>query len=166
MSTAQSFNWRALIGFELSWFALVYWQTHAMIPVLLYWLYGFWRLRRVERLAVLLILLAGMLVDSLLIAVDVLNFNGSSLLPLWFVLLWGIFALAAVEFMAKVLVKPWLAALLGASGGPLSYWGGAALSDGALQFPAPFYSVTVLVIVWALFAIALGQSRRFYAKAG
>lgn len=165
MSTAQSFNWRALIGFELCWFALVYWQTHAMLPVLLYWLYGFWRLGRAERVAVLLILLAGVLLDSALIAVDVLNFNDSSLLPLWFVLLWAVFALAAVEFMAKVLAKPWLAALLGASGGPLSYWGGAALSGGALQFASPVYSIMVLVIAWALFAIALGQSRRLYVKA-
>lgn len=165
MSTEPGFNWRALIGFELCWFALVYWQAHAMLPVLLYWLYGFWRLGRSERVAVLLILLAGVLLDSALIAVDVLNFNGSSLLPLWFVLLWAVFALAAVEFMAKVLARPWLAALLGASGGPLSYWGGAALSGGVLAFPSPLFSITVLVIAWALFAIALGQSRRFYVQA-
>ena len=165
MSTAQGFNWRALIGFELCWFALVYWQAQAMLPVLLYWLYGFWRLGRAERVAVLLILLAGVLLDSVLIAVDVLNFNGSSLLPLWFVLLWAVFALAAVEFMAKVLTKPWLAAILGASGGPLSYWGGAALSGGAMQFPLQLWSAVILVVVWALIAIALGQSRRWYVKA-
>jgi hypothetical protein len=165
MSAGKGFHWRALIGFELCWFALVFWQSLAMLPVLLYWLYGFWRLNRHERVAVLLIMLVGVALDSALIAANVLSFSGSQSLPLWFVLLWGIFALAAVEFMAKLLTKPWLAALLGASGGPLSYWGGAALSGGVLQFPSPLYSVIVLIIAWALFAIALGQSRRFYVKA-
>ena len=162
MSAEKSFNWRALIGFELCWFALVYWQHLAAMPVLLYWLYGVWRLGKSERIAVLVILLAGVAMDTLLSMLDVLNFNGSSLMPLWFVVLWAVFALAAVEFMAKVLSKPWLAALLGASGGPLSYWGGAALSGGVLQFPSPLFSITVLVIAWALFAVALGQSRRWY----
>lgn len=165
MSNEQRFNWRALIGFELCWFALVFWQSFAMLPVVLYWLYGFWRLTRAERVAVLLILLLGVLLDSVLLAANVLRFESALVLPLWFVLLWGIFALAAVEFMTRVLTRPWLAALLGASGGPLSYWGGAALSGGVLQFPSPLYSVTVLVVVWALLAIALGQTRRFYVKA-
>lgn len=165
MSKPPGFNWRALIGFELSWFALVFWQNLAMLPVLLYWLYGFWRLNRAQRVAVLLIILLGVLLDSILIGAKVLQFDGSGLLPLWFVLLWGVFALAAVEFMAKLLNKPWLAALLGGSGGPLSYWGGAALSGGVLQFPSPVYSMCVLIVVWALFAVALGQSRRFYVKA-
>ena len=165
MSNLPGFNWRALIGFELSWFALVFWQNLAMLPVLLYWLYGFWRLARAQRVAVLLIMLLGVLLDSILIGAKVLQFDGSGFLPLWFVLLWGVFALAAVEFMAKLLNNPWLAALLGGSGGPLSYWGGAALSGGVLQFPSPVYSMCVLIVVWALFAVALGQSRRFYVKA-
>lgn len=165
MSGVKDFHWRALIGFELCWFALVVWQNLAMLPVLLYWLYGFWRLNRHERVAVLLIVLFGVALDNALIAAGVLSFTASQMLPLWFVLLWGVFALAAVEFMAKLLTKPWLAALLGASGGPLSYWGGAALSGGVLQFPSPLYSAIVLIIAWALFAIALGQSRRLYVKA-
>ncbi len=165
MSTNQGFNWRALIGFELCWFALVYWQQLAVLPVLLYWLYGMWRLAKAERTAVLVILLAGIALDALLVWLNILHFAGSSLLPVWFVLLWAVFALAAVEFMAKVLTRPWLAALLGGSGGPLSYWGGAALSGGALAFPLQLYSAIVLVLVWVLIAVALGQSRRWYVKA-
>lgn len=159
------FNWRALIGFQLCWFALVLWQQWALLPVLLYWLYGLWRLGNVERVAVLLIVLAGVAVDTLLVQLNVMQFSGSNLLPLWFVLLWAVFALAAVEFMTKVLTRPWLAALLGGSGGPLSYWSGAALSGGVLQFPLPLYSAMVLIVVWALIAIALGQSRSWYVKA-
>lgn len=165
MSGKTTFNWRALIGFELCWLALVYWQQLVVIPVLLYWCYGMWRLSKAGRIAVLITLSAGVVVDTLLVQLNVLQFSGGNLLPLWFVLLWAVFALAAVEFMAKVLTKPWLAALLGASGGPLSYWGGAALSGGAMQFPLPLYSAAVLIVVWALIAIVLGQSRRWYVKA-
>ena len=164
MSVIKSFHWRALLGFQLSWFALVIWQAQALLPVLLYWLYGFWCLDKKRRLAVLLITVAGVLLDSVLTMFDVLNFAGSEQLPLWFVMLWALFALAAVEFMASVLTRPWLAALLGASGGPLSYWSGAALSGGALIFPSPQLSLLVLVISWALIAIALGQSRRLYVE--
>lgn len=165
MSGKTTFNWRALTGFELCWLALVYWQQLAVIPVLLYWCYGIWRLSKAGRIAVLVTLIAGVVVDTLLVQLNVLQFSSGSLLPLWFVLLWAVFALAAVEFMAKVLTKPWLAALLGASGGPLSYWGGAALSGGAMQFPLQLWSAVILVVVWALIAIALGQSRRWYVKA-
>ena len=165
MANNTAFNWRALIGFELSWFALVYWQQLTAIPVLLYWCYGMWRLSAPGRVAVLITLGVGVVIDSMLVQFNVLQFASGSLLPLWFVLLWAIFALAAVEFMAKVLTKPWLAALLGASGGPLSYWGGAALSGGAMQFPQPLFSAAVLIAVWAVIAIALGQSRRWYVKA-
>jgi hypothetical protein len=161
----KGFNWRALVGFELCWFALVYWQQHAVLPVLAYLVYGLWQLDKAGRIAVLLILLAGIGIDTLLLRLDVILFSGDALLPLWFVLLWAVFALAAVEFMAKVLTKPWLAVILGASGGPLSYWGGAALSGGALQFPLQLYSALVLIVVWVLIAIALGQSRRWYVKA-
>ena len=65
MTGKAGFNWRALIGFELCWFALVLWQQWALLPVLLYWLYGLWRLANAERVAVLLIVLAGVAVDAL-----------------------------------------------------------------------------------------------------
>ncbi|WP_215397265.1 DUF2878 domain-containing protein [Rheinheimera oceanensis] len=165
MGCTQGFNWRALVGFELCWFALVYFQQQAVLPVSAYLLYGLWQMDKAGRIAVLLILLAGIGIDTLLLRLSVIQFSGDALLPLWFVLLWAVFALAAVEFMAKVLTKPWLAAILGASGGPLSYWGGAALSGGVLQFPLQFYSALVLIVVWALIAVALGQSRRWYVKA-
>ena len=161
----KGFNWRALVGFELCWFALVYFQQQAVLPVLAYVGYGLWQLNKAGRVAVLLILLAGIGIDTLLLRLNVIQFSSGALLPVWFVLLWAVFALAAVEFMAKVLTKPWLAAILGGSGGPLSYWGGAALSGGALQFPLQLYSALVLVVVWAFIAIALGQSRRWYVKA-
>jgi len=164
VSGTKGFHWRGLIGFELCWFALIYLQHWAVVPVLLYMLFGMYQLNAAGRIGVALIVLAGIALDSLMLSLNVIQFSSTGWLPLWFILLWGIFALAAVEFMAKLLTRPWLAALLGASGGPLSYWGGAALSDGVLQFPLGMYSAMALIITWALIAIALGQGRRFYAQ--
>jgi hypothetical protein len=58
----------------------------------------------------------------------------------------------------------WLGLLLGATGGPLSYLGGAALSGEILQFPAGTWSFVVLVVIWGLLGMALGYCRRFYAQ--
>jgi hypothetical protein len=163
MSKMAAVNWRALLGFELSWFALVYFQYSVLLPVLVYVLYGLSKCTKSERKAVLLIAITGVVLDTLLLSLDVIEFDSTAWLPMWFILLWVVFSLASVEFMTKVLTKPWLAAILGASGGPLSYWAGATLSDGALQFPLGMYSIVALVPVWALLAIVLGTSRSLYA---
>lgn len=164
MSAAESkLNWRAIIGFELCWFLLVYFQQLAFWPVLAYLLYGLWRLVGARRrLAVVMIALLGVAIDSALIQLDILSFALRDSLPLWFWLLWGIFALAVVELLADFLQKPWLAFVLGATGGPLSYIGGAALSGGVLSFPAGYLSYGVLALVWGVLAVLYGQSRRFY----
>ena len=156
---------RSMLGFQLCWFALVLLQHQAVFPVLIYLAYGLWQLPNKARLAVLVTLVIGVVIDSLLLQLNVLQFGADSMLPLWFVMLWAVFSLAAVETMARWLTKPWLALLLGGIGGPLSYVGGAALSGDALTFPKQQLSVLVLVAVWAILALVLGQSRRFYAKA-
>jgi hypothetical protein len=69
-----------------------------------------------------------------------------------------------VETMAGFLRPWWLGVLLGATGGPLSYLGGAALSGGVLQFPLASGSFVILVAVWAAIGVLLGYSRRFYAQ--
>lgn len=170
MTGLTAVNWRAIIGFQLCWFALVFYQNTALVPVVLYWLYGCWRLTNRPRVAVILILTAGLLIDVLLVYRNVLQFQPQESisilgLPLWFIALWAVFALAAVEFMASVLKRFWLAAILGGIGGPLSYYSGAALSGGALQFPSGMWSAITLVVVWAAIAVLLGQSRRLYVKA-
>lgn len=156
-------NWRAIIGFELGWFVLVYFQQLAMLPVLLYCLYGLWRLSsQRKRVAVVLFALLGIVIDSVLIQFGVLSFALQDTLPFWFWVLWVLFALAVVEFMAAFLQKLWLAFILGAVGGPLSYIGGAALSGGVLSFPAGYLSYSVLALIWGGLAIFYGYSRRWY----
>lgn len=156
-------NWRAIIGFELCWFLLVYFQQLMFWPVLVYWLYAMWRLaNKKARVAVLLTAVTGIVVDSVLVATDVMSFAQLGWMPLWFVMLWLLFALVVVEVMSAFLTKPLLAFVLGAVGGPLSYWGGAALSGGILQFPMGMLSYAILFMVWGVLAILFGYSRRGY----
>lgn len=156
--------WRAIIGFELGWLALVIFQSLAIVPALAYLLYGLYHLPGRARLAVLCIAMLGIAIDAVLSYFDVISFSHSLLLPAWFLVLWALFALAAVETMASFLRPWWLGVLLGASGGPLSYLGGAALSGGVLQFPLALWSFVILVAVWGVLGVVLGYSRRFYAE--
>lgn len=155
-------QWRAIIGFELSWLALCYFKFAALLPVALYGVYALWRLNLRQGAAVLVIFVCGLVIDTLLSWFNVISFVDALWLPLWFVMVWLMFAIAAVEFMGAVLNRPWLAALLGGVGGPISYIGGAGLSNGAMQFPMLTLSYGILVVVWAVLAVILGWSRRFY----
>lgn len=160
----KGIHWRSIIGFELAWLALVYFQSLAIVPALAYLLYGLYLLPNRARLAVMFITLSGITMDAILVSLNVISFSGSLLLPGWFLLVWALFALAAVETMAGFLRPWWLGLLLGASGGPLSYLGGAALSGGVLLFPLASWSFVVLVAAWGAVGVILGYSRRFYAQ--
>jgi hypothetical protein len=160
----RGINWRSIIGFELVWLLLVVYQSIAIWPALLYLLYGLYYLPSRARLAVLLTAGLGIAMDALLVWAGVIAFSGSVLIPLWFLVLWTVFALAVVETMAAFMRPWWLGLLLGATGGPLSYLGGAALSGEILQFPAGTWSFVVLVVIWGLLGMALGYCRRFYAQ--
>lgn len=162
-NTSQTFPWRAVIGFEVSWFLLVFFQQLATFPVLVYLLFGIWQLTsRRQQLAVVMLAGAGIAIDTVLVTFNVISFAQTAWLPVWFLVLWGIFSLALVEVMSRFLTRAWLAFLLGAIGGPLSYIGGAALSDGVLQFPLATVSYAVLVLVWGMLAVGFGYSRRWY----
>ena len=164
LSPPKGIHWRSIVGFELAWLALVYFQSLAIVPAIAYGMYGIYCLPVRARMAVLFIGLAGVATDTLLMTMNVISFSGNTLLPVWFMLIWVLFALAAVETMACFLRPWWLGFILGATGGPLSYLGGAALSGGVLQFPLAHWSFVVLVLVWGSLGVALGYSRRFYAQ--
>lgn len=161
-------KWRALICFELGWLALVIFQFWAVLPVALYiaWVMG--RLARHQQSLVVQLALLGIVLDSLLIWLGVMSFTTSGWLPLWFLLLWCLFALTVVEAFADLLKPVWLAPFLGAVGGPLSYLGGAMLSGGILTMPLGWVSWVVLAVVWAALAYyyATISKERLHAQVG
>jgi hypothetical protein len=71
------------------------------------------------------------------------------LCPLWLVALWAMFGTTLRGSLSWLAGRYWLAALLGAVAGPLSYLGGAKL--GAVSLPASrAFSVAALAVAWAV----------------
>jgi hypothetical protein len=155
MPTVTNF-WVNLIGFQAAWWACaLYGNTGAWVA--LAWLLAHIALQR-QRLKELRIVLAcgaaGWLVDAMLSASGWLILpNSSWVLPFWLFVLWSCFAATLNHSLQFLQNKPGLAALLGATGGPLSYFAGMEL--GRLAFPSTLPGLMVLAAVWAVLMPAL-----------
>ena len=92
--------------------------------------------------------LIGVLWDSLLPILGWVTYPNGMLAagtaPHWMVALWMMFATTMNLSLAWMKRSLWLAAILGATGGPLSYWAGAEL--GALTF-TPGTETAALVLL-------------------
>ncbi|WP_193754330.1 DUF2878 domain-containing protein [Microbulbifer sp. Q7] len=72
-------------------------------------------------------------------------------LPLWLAFLWVNFSLAlrfAFRFLQRNL---WVAALFGATGGPLSYWVGAKINGDVILGQPIMATVLLLALLWAVY---------------
>lgn len=153
-------GWLAnLVAFQAGWWAVVLTAAAgrplagmAVVGLLLAW-----HLLRVRPYASEVILiglaaLAGLAFESLLQASAWLSFSGGGLAewlaPLWLAALWANFATTLNVSLRPLRGRPWLAAGLGAVGGPAAYWGGAEL--GAMTFHAPGAGLAALALAWAL----------------
>jgi hypothetical protein len=75
------------------------------------------------------VILAGTALDTLLRAAGVFQFSEPGpLIPFWLMLLWGLLATTLRHCLAWSARPWWRAALLGAVGGPLSYYAGSQLA--------------------------------------
>lgn len=155
-------NWPVLIGFKLSWFALVIFQNLLLIPVLLFVFWALWHCSQAERFAWLALAALGIAQDSVLQFSGILSFTDSGWLPLWMLTLWLVFSLVVVRVFSIYLQKYWLAALIAAVSGPMAYLGGAALS-GQMQVSSDTEAYVALAVCWGCFGVLSGWSRRFYA---
>jgi len=86
------------------------------------------------------------------------------LAPAWILALWALFAVTLREPLRALHGRPWLAALLGAVGGPLSYAAAARL--GACRFADPVAPVA-LAVGWAVMTpLLLALARRVDRPSG
>ena len=96
--------------------------------------------------------LLGALFESALVQTGWVRFDAGVLLegaaPYWMVALWALFATTLNESMRMLQTRPWIAALFGAIGGPLAYYGGARL--GALDLVQPVAMLAALAVGWAI----------------
>ena len=146
-------------SFYIGWFACVlgaaqgYPMLGPFVVVLLLGLHLFLTTDRAREVRVIATAgIVGSLLDTLMMRGGMYTFVGHSLswfCPVWITALWMIFATTLHSSLRWLLDRYVLAALLGAAGGPLSYYAGARL--GALTLPSPPEpSLIVLAVVWGM----------------
>lgn len=148
-----------LLAFQAGWWAVVLTAAAgrplvgmAVVAVLLAWHLLRVRPRHGELVLIGLAALVGLAFESLLQASGWVGYAGggpaSWLAPFWMAALWANFATTLNVSLRPLQGRPWLAAALGAVGGPLAYWGGAGL--GAMTFHDLAAGLAALAVAWAL----------------
>lgn len=148
-----------LLGFQLAWLAVVLTAARGQpwIGTLVVLAFATWHLTRVrpyrsEALLLALAALAGLVFDSLLLGAGWVDFSVgmpvAGLAPYWMVALWINFAMVLNVSLRWLQGRTLWAALLGAVGGPLAYWGGAGLGAMVLLQAGP--ALLALALGWAV----------------
>lgn len=154
--------------FQLGWFACVLGARHpALLAVAVACLVTHLSClaKPGEVRLIVAVSLCGWLTDSLLLALGVFEFGGHRWLPpFWLLLLWPVFACTLRHSLHWTANPWWRASLLGAVGGPLSYWGGVQLAGARLPLGI-WPSLLVLAAVWALLLPVLHRLGRPTAPA-
>jgi hypothetical protein len=149
--------------FQLGWFACVlggnsYWL---LIPVGVLLIHLLWISSWTEdgRL-ILSITVLGTLLDTALRTLGVFQFTEPGpLIPFWLILLWALLATTLRHCLAWSARPWWRAAVLGALGGPLSYYAGSQLAGVQFGFGlAP--TMAVLALLWAAVFVGLHRLAR------
>nr|WP_189663567.1 DUF2878 domain-containing protein [Pseudomonas paralactis] len=114
-----------------------------------------------DGLLVLNVTLAGTLLDTLLRSLGVFHFNEPGpLIPFWLIVLWALLATTLRHCLAWSAQPWWLASLLGAVGGPLSYYAGSQLAGVGFGYGTT-RTLIGLALLWAmLFPLLHGLARR------
>jgi hypothetical protein len=101
----------------------------------------------------------GMAWDSALAATGVVQYHAGVWLegaaPYWIGVLWALFAATLNQSLRWLRRRPLLGVVVGAVGGPLSFWAGQRL--GAASFPNTPLALAVLSVGWALLMPALAH---------
>ncbi|QLC73867.1 DUF2878 domain-containing protein [Pseudomonas sp. LPB0260] len=108
------------------------------------------------------VFLAGSALDSFLLNLGVFDFGEPrTLIPLWLALLWLLLATTLNHCLAWTAQPWWRGSLLGAVGGPLSYYAGAQLADVTLPY-GTWPTLALVALIWALVMPVLHGFARLY----
>ena len=103
-----------------------------------------------EGQVILAVTVLGTLVDTALRGLGVFEFNTPGpLIPLWLILLWALLATTLRHCLAWSARPWWLASLLGAVGGPLSYYAGSQLAGVSFGY-GTIPTLIGLALLWAM----------------
>ncbi|MCU1780085.1 DUF2878 domain-containing protein [Pseudomonas sp. 14P_5.3_Bac1] len=139
--------------FQCGWFACVLggdseWLlvVGAVLAIHLLWISSWSR----EGQVILAVTLFGTVVDTALRTFGVFHFSfPGPLIPFWLVLLWALLATTLRHCLAWSAQPWWRASVLGAVGGPLSYYAGSQLAGVSFGYgTAP--TLIGLALLWAL----------------
>ncbi|EIK62276.1 DUF2878 domain-containing protein [Pseudomonas lactis] len=118
----------------------------AALGVHLLWISSWTR----EGQVILAVTVLGTLVDTALRGLGVFEFNTPGpLIPLWLILLWALLATTLRHCLAWSAQPWWLASLLGALGGPLSYYAGSQLAGVSFGY-GTIPTLIGLALLWAM----------------
>ncbi|MGE8189347.1 DUF2878 domain-containing protein [Pseudomonas sp. NPDC086278] len=139
--------------FQIGWFACVVggsglWLLVALAVLVIHLL---WISRWAdEGRLILSVVLLGTTVDSSLRWLGVFDFNDvAPLIPLWLMLLWALLATTLRHCLQWTATPWWLGSVLGAVGGPLSYYAGGQLAG--VSFPYGQWPTLIGIgLLWAL----------------
>jgi hypothetical protein len=153
--------WASLIGYQLVWFTAVMGAGRGLawpgiVAALLYAAgqLATTRLYKTNLLLMAIAIVMGLMVDSGLIRAGLARFAApwpiTGMAPAWILALWVAFSLTFTQSLAYLQTRLWLAALLGALGGPLAYIG-AQRGWHAIAFANPSWRALVyLSVSWGL----------------
>ncbi|MGU9808038.1 DUF2878 domain-containing protein [Pseudomonas sp. LF052] len=139
--------------FQCGWFACVLggdsgWLlvVGAVLAIHLLWISSWSREGRV----ILAVTLLGTVVDTALRTFGVFHFSfPGPLIPFWLVLLWALLATTLSHCLAWSAQPWWRASVLGAVGGPLSYYAGSQLAGVSFGY-GTVPTLVGLALLWAL----------------
>lgn len=136
------------IWFQLCWLFAVLVQNPYVLCLLLlaHFIFIAKRIREIRSVAVCAFF--GISIDTLLAGIGFFQFPDSALMPTWLVSLWFCFASTLGYSLSFLHGRTWLASLLGAIGGPLSYFAGARLGAVTLAY-GDVMSLAILGLIWA-----------------
>jgi hypothetical protein len=162
--------------FQAGWFACVLSAAHGLpwIGVTAAAVVVAWHVARAERPVSELRLVGaaaalGAMFETALVQSRWISFPGGMLVdgiaPYWMVAMWALFATTLNVSLRWLRPHGWLAALLGAVGGPAAYYAGARL--GALEFTVAGAAMAAIALGWAVLTpLLLRVARRLdgYAR--
>ncbi|ELE9703622.1 DUF2878 domain-containing protein [Enterobacter cloacae] len=130
------------IAFDLYWTLVVLFRERGLIIWCALAILACLMLPPAHRVYAILLAAAGSLLDALWALTGLIAFSGESLMPLWMVALWLMFATVWTQLTRTTTLPGWLLMLLASVGGPVAYLIGERL--GAITFLVP----TFIVVSW------------------
>lgn len=130
------------IAFDLYWTLVVVFRDRGLVIWLALAIVACLMLPPAHRIYAILLAAAGSLLDALWAVTGLIAFTGESLMPLWMVALWLMFATVWTQLTRTTTLPGWILTLLATLGGPVAYLIGERL--GAIAFLEP----TFIVVTW------------------